>query len=93
MQQTLGSDSRSGSDAGQIENDESANAGGYDALDDGEGIGSLPADTTGMGLKIMRYRAELIGGSMSIGPAEGSGTLVSCVLRTSLKNGESKEKS
>jgi nitrate/nitrite-specific signal transduction histidine kinase len=31
-----------------------------------------------MGLKIMRYRADIINASLTVGPAELGGTLVSC---------------
>ena len=47
--------------------------------DDGAGIASA-APSDGMGLRIMRYRAELIGGVLSVGPAPGGGTSVSCLL-------------
>lgn len=46
-----------------------------------DGVGMPPdAGLEGMGLRIMRYRAELMGGSLSIGPAPGGGTLVTCTL-------------
>jgi PAS domain S-box-containing protein len=48
--------------------------------DDGAG---LPADQnghSGVGLRLMRYRANLIGGVLHIGPAEKKGTLVTCTL-------------
>ncbi len=32
----------------------------------------------GMGLRIMRYRAELIGGSLSVQAAAAGGTIVQC---------------
>jgi PAS domain S-box-containing protein len=49
--------------------------------DDGHGI--LPGAETrgGMGLKIMRYRASIIGASLEIGAREHGGTFVRCVLR------------
>lgn len=47
--------------------------------DDGAGI-VAGAPTGGMGLRIMRYRAELIGGSLSVAPAPGGGTRVTCLL-------------
>lgn len=46
--------------------------------DDGVGIASRPALSTGMGLRIMDYRAEQIGGALSIAPAPGGGTVVTC---------------
>jgi two-component system CheB/CheR fusion protein len=35
----------------------------------------------GMGLRIMRYRAALIGADLEVGPVEGGGTVVRCTLR------------
>ncbi len=52
--------------------------------DDGCGLPAPAARSGGMGLRIMRYRAELIGGVLTIGPARGAGTSVTCVLRNSL---------
>jgi signal transduction histidine kinase len=46
--------------------------------DDGIGIRTTPARALGMGLKIMQYRASLIGGTLRIEPAEGGGTVVNC---------------
>ena len=34
----------------------------------------------GMGLKIMRYRAEIIDGSLDIGKGTDGGTIITCVL-------------
>ncbi len=51
--------------------------------DDGEG---LPEDLTavrGLGLRIMAYRAGMIGGSFSIEPAPTGGTIVTCAIPTS----------
>jgi signal transduction histidine kinase len=46
-----------------------------------DGVGLLPdAGREGMGLRIMRHRAELMGGSLSTGPAVGGGTVVTCTL-------------
>lgn len=47
--------------------------------DDGVGMADLP-ENDGMGLRIMRHRAELMGGSLSTGPAPGGGTLVNCSI-------------
>jgi PAS domain S-box-containing protein len=46
--------------------------------DDGRGI--PPARGAGMGLRIMRYRAALIGADLTIMSTEGGGTVVLCVL-------------
>jgi PAS domain S-box-containing protein len=50
--------------------------------DDGKGI--RPQNRNGgAGLQIMNYRAGLIGASLDIQQAEGGGTVVTCVYRTS----------
>ncbi len=49
-------------------------------VDDGKGIQPSRADTAGAGLRIMRYRADLIGAKLTIGPAQPCGTQVTCVL-------------
>lgn len=36
--------------------------------------------TSGLGLKIMRYRASLIGASFKIATADGGGSLVTCTV-------------
>ncbi len=48
--------------------------------DDGVGISRKPADRQGMGLAIMRYRAEVMGGSLLIQREAGGGTAVICTL-------------
>ncbi len=48
--------------------------------DDGVGITGQAAQSAGMGLRIMEYRAEQIGGQLHVGPAEGGGTIVTCSL-------------
>jgi two-component system CheB/CheR fusion protein len=47
--------------------------------DDGVGPPERPDDSRGMGLKIMGYRAGLIGATLSVAPAPGGGTVVRCV--------------
>jgi PAS domain S-box-containing protein len=44
--------------------------------DDGRGL--PPEAGTGMGLKIMRYRAQMMGGELTVGPASPEGTRVTC---------------
>lgn len=53
--------------------------------DDGRGI--MPAVQTrgGMGMKIMRYRASIIGAVLEIGARRDGGTIVRCVLRQAAK--------
>jgi PAS domain S-box-containing protein len=46
--------------------------------DDGIGIPVAPDSTRGMGLHIMNYRAQAIGGALNIEPAPKHGTIVSC---------------
>jgi len=49
--------------------------------DDGRGVPVGVAETDGMGLKIMRYRASMIDASLDILPREGGGTVVRCTLQ------------
>ncbi len=49
-----------------------------DVQDDGVGLGSSRANSTGMGLKIMQVRAAIIGARLSIGPGKRGGTLLTC---------------
>lgn len=49
--------------------------------DDGVGIGGLNVQNPGLGLRIMRYRAQLIGGMLSItSEPNQAGTLIRCTL-------------
>jgi signal transduction histidine kinase len=48
--------------------------------DDGHGILQTASANRGMGLKIMRYRASIVGASLEIGAREGGGTVVRCSL-------------
>jgi PAS domain S-box-containing protein len=48
--------------------------------DDGIGMPAWLPEKQGLGLRIMRNRAVIIGASLSFEPAEPSGTLVRCVL-------------
>lgn len=56
--------------------------------DDGIGILGRPNVSDGLGLRIMQYRAGLIGGVLQIGSSEGSGTIVTLVLPWSTSNGK-----
>ena len=54
--------------------------------DDGAGLPvELPA--SGMGLRTMRYRAQILEGELTVAPAPGGGTLVTC--RVPRSEGES----
>jgi two-component system CheB/CheR fusion protein len=48
--------------------------------DDGVGI-KTGRSAEGEGLRIMRYRAGLIGAKLSLSPAEGGGTIVTCTIQ------------
>jgi PAS domain S-box-containing protein len=48
--------------------------------DDGCGLPKNGPKTTGMGLRVMNYRASMIGATVSIGPASPRGTLVRVVV-------------
>jgi PAS domain S-box-containing protein len=48
--------------------------------DDGMGMPAQPAQYHGLGLRIMRNRAAIIGATLTIEPAEPTGTLVTCAL-------------
>ena len=48
--------------------------------DDGRGMPPSAEHKGGMGLKIMRYRASIIGATLEIGSREGGGTTVRCYV-------------
>jgi len=52
----------------------------FEVSDDGVGISPDGERAGGMGLRIMHYRADVIGALLSVGAAPGGGTLVRCVL-------------
>jgi len=49
--------------------------------DDGAGLPEVPQNNSGMGLRIMRYRAGLIGASLDIERDGSRGTVVTCFLK------------
>ena len=53
--------------------------------DDGRGITPSAWNSPGMGLKTMRYRAGILGATLSISPLSTRGTLVSCRLLVNRK--------
>jgi signal transduction histidine kinase len=55
--------------------------------DDGAGIKKTAGKSRGLGLHIMRYRAELIGAKLQIQSAPFAGTLIKCSLSNETKNG------
>jgi len=48
--------------------------------DDGAGMVEGGSGAEGMGLRIMRYRADMVGGRLTLGTASGKGTMVRCAL-------------
>jgi PAS domain S-box-containing protein len=48
--------------------------------DDGVGMPAGPAASQGMGLRVLRNRAAIIGAKLTIEPGEPSGTVVTCAL-------------
>jgi signal transduction histidine kinase len=48
--------------------------------DDGVGFDPRASDGSNMGLKIMRYRANIIGASLTFSPGPSGGTLMCCTL-------------
>ncbi len=48
--------------------------------DDGRGFVRLPHKTPGSGMRIMRYRAELIGASLTFAPGKSRGAVLTCTL-------------
>lgn len=52
--------------------------------DDGRGLADPPDELSGSGLRIMRYRADLIGAKFEIAPNQPRGTVVSCLLAQTL---------
>ena len=58
-------------------------------VDDGVGMpATVTGKTDGMGMKIMDYRARLIGGELEIGKAPGGGTKVTCRFKQEKKSKE-----
>jgi signal transduction histidine kinase len=49
--------------------------------DDGVGLPEAQPEAPGLGLRIMAYRAAIIGGSFAIEPAPTGGTIVTCFFR------------
>ena len=52
--------------------------------DNGAGFAEAMKNHHGMGLRIMKYRAGIIGGTIDVRRANGGGTVVSCAFRPSL---------
>jgi PAS domain S-box-containing protein len=56
--------------------------------DDGIGMQRGLDQSDGLGLRIMQFRAGVIGGVLQVGPSQGGGTVVCCTLPRSNGNGE-----
>ena len=56
--------------------------------DDGTGI-RAGSGSGGMGLRTMEYRAHILDGEISVGTAEGGGTLVECRVPRSARSAAS----
>jgi signal transduction histidine kinase len=50
-------------------------------IDDGVGIQNMAHTHDGVGLGIMKFRAQSIGGTLTIEPGANRGTMVTCTLR------------
>jgi hypothetical protein len=48
--------------------------------DNGKGFKGRQSQRAGLGLRSMRYRADVIGAQLSITPGHGGGTIVSCLV-------------
>jgi len=53
-------------------------------IDDGSGFTATPGDASSMGLRIMRYRAEMIGASLEVTSDTKQGTVIACVFKNGL---------
>jgi len=55
-------------------------AGTLTIQDDGEGFSEKRTGQPGVGLSIMNYRADMVGGSLKVQPNEGRGVTVTCMF-------------
>jgi PAS domain S-box-containing protein len=55
-------------------------AGTLTIQDDGEGFSEKQTGQPGVGLSIMNYRADMVGGSLKVQPNEGRGVTVTCMF-------------
>jgi two-component system, LuxR family, sensor kinase FixL len=54
-------------------------------IDNGVGFPAEKHGNPGMGLRIMKYRAGMIGGTLEVGSANGTGAVISCLFRPELE--------
>lgn len=59
--------------------------------DDGAGFPKVPSKDSGMGLHIMRYRANMIGGTLQAGAEESGGVRIACTFPLKSKETASHE--
>jgi PAS domain S-box-containing protein len=59
--------------------------------DDGAGFSNAAPKESGMGLHIMAYRANMIGGTLQVGPGESGGAKVACTFPLGEKQAASRE--
>ena len=52
--------------------------------DNGIGFAGESEDDSGMGLRIMKYRASMVGASLEIRSGNGDGTRVACAFKINL---------
>lgn len=57
---------------------------------DGRGFAAVPGNQPGLGLRIMNYRAKMIGGSLDVQSSLDGGTVVSCLFPIARCNAEAK---
>lgn len=67
----------------------SKGGGALTIFDDGCGFEVAAINSRGLGLRIMNYRAKMIGGSIDVQSTPGSGTVVSCLFPVSNGAGQS----
>ena len=58
-----------------------AEGGCLSVVDDGSGIAEAKSPGSGMGLDMMRYRANMVGGALKIQKAPSGGTSIACTFR------------
>jgi len=65
------------------------NAVSLSVSDDGIGFSKTQKNSSGIGLSVMEYRAQFIGGELSIEEKSSGGTTVSCVIQAERNNHDS----
>ena len=60
--------------------------------DDGSGFELPKSNSTGMGIRIMRYRARVIGATLDLKSQPGRGTQITCIFYSALPETDDTEK-